>query len=149
MTRKLLLATAVVALMTAGALAQTVNNAPQNSPAGVADQTKQAPRTGDTSQVGGTPSANTKGLQSQMQDPANRDAVTIAPEQRTKIKQYVVQNKVKPYTMRERLAVGTTLPAGVELYSVPNDWGLGLTQYRYIYSGDHIGLVDPSSRRVI
>jgi hypothetical protein len=67
--RKLLLATAVVALMTGGALAQTINNAPQNSPAGVANEVKQAPRTGDSSQVGGTPSANTKGLQSQLQDP--------------------------------------------------------------------------------
>jgi hypothetical protein len=66
MTRKLLLATAVAALVTGGALAQTINNAPQNSPAGVANEVKQAPRTGDSSQVGGTPSANTKGLQSQL-----------------------------------------------------------------------------------
>jgi hypothetical protein len=64
-----LLATAVAALVTGGALAQTINNAPQNSPAGVANEVKQAPRTGDSSQVGGTPSANTKGLQSQLQDP--------------------------------------------------------------------------------
>ena len=61
MTRKLLLATAVAALMTGSALAQTINNAPQNSPAGVGNEVKQAPRTGDSSQVGGTPSANTKG----------------------------------------------------------------------------------------
>jgi uncharacterized protein DUF1236 len=81
--------------------------------------------------------------------PSAGASVTIAPEQRTRIKQYVVQNKVKPYAMRERLAVGTTFPADVELSVVPNDWGPGLTQYRYIYSGDHIGLVDPSSRRVI
>src|ERR1700694_3041373 len=65
MTRKLLLATAVAALMTGSALAQTINNAPQNSPAGVGNEVKQAPRTGDSAQVGGTPSANTKGLQSQ------------------------------------------------------------------------------------
>ena len=68
MTRKLLLATAIAALMTGGALAQTINNAPQNSPAGVGNEVKPAPRTGDSSQVGGTPSANTKGLQSQLQD---------------------------------------------------------------------------------
>jgi hypothetical protein len=76
-------------------------------------------------------------------------AVTIAPEQRTKIKQYVVQNKVKPYAMRERMAVGTTLPPDVQLVPVPNEWGPGLTSYRYVYSGNDIGLVDPSSRRVI
>jgi hypothetical protein len=75
--------------------------------------------------------------------------VTIAPEQRTRIKQYVVQHNVKPYAMRERMAVGTTLAPDVELAVVPNDWGPGLTQYRYVYSGSSIGLVDPSSRRVI
>jgi hypothetical protein len=69
MTRKLLLATAIAALMTGNALALTINNAPQNSPAGVGNEVKQAPRTGDSSQVGGTPSANTKALQSQLQDP--------------------------------------------------------------------------------
>ena len=74
-------------------------------------------------------------------------AVTIAPEQRTRIKQYVVQNEIKPYPMRERLAVGTTVPADVELFAVPNDWGPGLVQYRYVYSGNSIGLVDSSSRR--
>ena len=76
-------------------------------------------------------------------------AVTIAPEQRTRIKQYVVQNKVKPYAMKERLVVGTTLPADVELVTVPNDWGPGLVQYRYVYSANSVGLVDLSSRRVI
>jgi hypothetical protein len=49
--------------------------------------------------------------------------VTIAPEQRTKIKQYVVQQKVKPMTMKERVVVGATLPADVELMTVPSDWG--------------------------
>ncbi len=56
------------AVLTGTAMAQTVNNAPQNSPVGVQDQMKQAPRTGDTSQVGGTPSATFKGKQSQIQD---------------------------------------------------------------------------------
>jgi Protein of unknown function (DUF1236) len=76
-------------------------------------------------------------------------AVTIAPEQRTKIKQYVVQHPVKPYAMRERMAIGSTLPPEAELYAVPNDWGPGLGNYRYVYSGNTIGLVEPSSRRVI
>jgi hypothetical protein len=75
MTRKLLLATAIAALMTGSTLAQTVNNAPQNSPSGVGNEVKQAPRTGDSSQVGGTPSANTKSLQSQLQDPQRQGPV--------------------------------------------------------------------------
>jgi Protein of unknown function (DUF1236) len=81
--------------------------------------------------------------------PSAGATVTIAPDQRTRIKQYVVQNKVKPFALRERMAVGTTLPPDVELSVVPNEWGPGLTQYRYVYSNNYIGFVDPSSRRVI
>ena len=65
---KLAIAVTAAALLTGTAMAQTVNNAPQNSPAGAQDQVKQAPRTGDSSQVGGTPSANSKATQSKMQD---------------------------------------------------------------------------------
>ena len=75
--------------------------------------------------------------------------VTVAPEQRTKIKQYVTQQKVKSVTVKERIAVGTTLPADVELQTVPGDWGPDLGRYRYVYSGDDVVLVEPSSRRVI
>jgi Protein of unknown function (DUF1236) len=76
-------------------------------------------------------------------------AVTIAPEQRAKIKQYVVQHQVRSYPMQQRIAVGTTLPTDVELTVVPSEWGPGLGGYRYVYSGNYIGLVEPSSRRVI
>jgi hypothetical protein len=69
MYRKLLLAAAAATLMTSAGLAQTINNAPQNSPAGAADQTKQAPRTGDSSQVGGTPSGNTRAVEGQAASP--------------------------------------------------------------------------------
>lgn len=65
---KLALALMAAALMAGIAMAQTVNNAPQNSPAGAQDQVKHAPRTGDSSQIGGTPSANVKAQQSQVQD---------------------------------------------------------------------------------
>lgn len=75
--------------------------------------------------------------------------VEISPEQRTRIKQYVVKEKVRPVTVRERIVVGATLPAQVELHTVPADWGPGVTRYRYVYSGDHVVLVEPSSRRVV
>jgi hypothetical protein len=42
---KLAIAIASVSLLTGTAMAQTINNAPQNSPAGAGDQVKQAPRT--------------------------------------------------------------------------------------------------------
>jgi hypothetical protein len=66
-----------VALVTGPAMTQTINNAPQNSPAGVQDQVKQAPQVGDPAQVGGPPSANIKGAQSQMLDPWAPRAGTI------------------------------------------------------------------------
>src|SRR4030095_8113291 len=51
--------------------------------------------------------------------------VTIAPEQRTKIKQFVVEKKVQPVTVKEKIVVGATLPADVELQGVPAGLGQG------------------------
>ena len=42
---------------------------------------------------------------------AQTATVEIAPEQRTKIKEYVVKEKVRPVTISERISVGATLPA--------------------------------------
>ena len=75
--------------------------------------------------------------------------ITLAPEQRTRIKQYVVERKVKPVTIKERVTVGATIPADVELVDVPSDWGPDIDRYRYVYSGDNVVLVEPSSRRVV
>ena len=75
--------------------------------------------------------------------------VVVAPEQRTVIKKYVVDRKVKPITIKERMAVGATLPADVELLAVPVYWGPELGRYRYVYHDDNVYFVEPSSRRVI
>ena len=80
---------------------------------------------------------------------AQSAVVEIAPEQRTTIKQYVVKEKVKPITVKERISVGATLPADVELRTVPSAWGPTFTKYRYVYSNDNVYLVEPSSRRVV
>jgi hypothetical protein len=150
MKKKLLLVSALATIVSSAVCAQTINNAPQNSPAGAGDQVKQAPRTGDSSQIGGTPSGNTKAVQGQVQGQRSPNrAVTLAPEQRVRIKQYAAQHPVRPYQAREHISVGTTLPADVELSAVPTEWGPGLSEYRYVYSDNHIGLVEPSSRRVI
>ena len=81
--------------------------------------------------------------------PSAGATLTIVPEQRTRIKQYVVEKKVKPVTVRERVTVGATLPTEVELEAVPGDWGPDLGRYRYVYYGDDVVLVEPSSRRVV
>jgi hypothetical protein len=76
-------------------------------------------------------------------------SIDLAPDQRTRIKQYVVKEKVKPYVAKERITVGATLPADVELHAVPSDWGPSVSRYRYVYSNDRVHFVDPANRRVI
>ena len=75
--------------------------------------------------------------------------VVVAPEQRTAIKEYVVKEKVRPHKLQSRVTVGATLPADVELSPVPETWGPSFRSYRYVYTGDDVVLVDPSSRRVV
>jgi Ni/Co efflux regulator RcnB len=80
---------------------------------------------------------------------AMAQAVVVSPEQRTTIKRYVTTEKIRPYKMQSRVTVGATLPADVELSPVPETWGPSFRSYRYVYTGDDVVLVDPSSRRVI
>jgi hypothetical protein len=81
--------------------------------------------------------------------PLMAQTVVIAPEQRAVIKEYVVKEKVRPYKLQSRVTVGATLPADVDLAPVPETWGPAVRSYRYVYTGDDIVLVDPSSRRVV
>ena len=76
-------------------------------------------------------------------------AVQIEPQYRTKIKSYVTEHKVRPVTTKEKIVVGSPLPADVELEAVPADWGPSLTKYRYVYSNNRVMLVDPGSRTVV
>lgn len=78
-----------------------------------------------------------------------RESVQIEPEYRTRIKSYVTEKKLRPVTTKERIVVGSPVPADVELEAVPPDWGPSLTKYRYVYSNDRVMLVEPGSRRVI
>jgi len=78
-----------------------------------------------------------------------QETIVIEPQQRTVIKEFVVKERVRPVTVRERLAVGAVVPADVELAAVPETWGPRLRSYRYIYSDNHVFLVEPSSRRVV
>lgn len=76
-------------------------------------------------------------------------SVEIAPEQRTRIKEYVVKEKVPRATVRERITVGGTVPTEVELREVPADWGPSVRSYRYYHSDRGVHFVDPANRRVI
>jgi len=75
--------------------------------------------------------------------------IVIEPEQRTRIREYVVEQRVPPVRFRERVTVGAVLPADVDLVAVPETWGPSLRRYRYVYWDDRVVLVEPSSRRVI
>ena len=75
--------------------------------------------------------------------------ISFAPEQRTRIKEYVVKERVAPVTFRERVTVGGKLPADVELRSVPSDWGPSVSKYRYVHSDNRVYFVEPSSREVV
>lgn len=119
-----------LAIVTATAIASQAYA--QSSPAMKED-------TGSTVNTQGAPGARAG-------QPANP---TISAEQRTRIRQYVVQHNVSPVTVRERVAVGATLPADVELRAVPSEWGSDLGSYRYLYSDNRVVLVEPSSRRII
>jgi hypothetical protein len=76
-------------------------------------------------------------------------SVNIEPEQRTRIKEYVVKQKVPRVAVRERIGVGAAVPADVELREVPEDWGPSVRRYRYYHTDRGVHFVDPESRRVI
>ncbi|HEX2552725.1 MAG TPA: DUF1236 domain-containing protein [Microvirga sp.] len=80
---------------------------------------------------------------------ATTGAVTIQPEIRTKVKEYVTTNKVKSVTAPSGFTVttGAVLPEAVEIQSFPAT--VGVTQYRYAVVGDQTVLVDPGSRRIV
>ena len=75
--------------------------------------------------------------------------ITFAPEERTRIKEYVVREKVPRTVVRERVTVGSSVPADVELRAVPSDWGPSVSRYRYYHTDGGVHFVDPADRRVI
>src|SRR3978361_935624 len=76
-------------------------------------------------------------------------SIVVEPGQRTRIKEYVVKQKVPRVAVRERYRVGTTVPPDVELREVPEDWGPSVRRYRYYHSDAGVHFVDPDSRRVM
>jgi hypothetical protein len=76
-------------------------------------------------------------------------SVEINPEQRTRIKEYVVKQNVPRATIRERVRVGAPVPTDVELREVPADWGPSVRSYRYYHSDSGVHFVDPANRTVI
>lgn len=65
--------------------------------------------------------------------------IQIGPKER----EYIIKEG-RSVTYDGPIAVGTVLPADVEVYSVPN-----VTTYRYAVVNDRRVIVEPSSRKII
>ncbi|HEY8381400.1 MAG TPA: DUF1236 domain-containing protein [Microvirga sp.] len=79
-------------------------------------------------------------------------SITFTPAQETTIRQYVVKEKTSPVTVKERVTVGATLPADVELQTLPSDVVTDIPSvrsYRYVSTDAGIAIVEPSSRKVV
>lgn len=77
--------------------------------------------------------------------------LTIEPAHQTIIKQYVVKEHVRPETVKETVAVGTTLPEDVELQPVPSAWSTvpEVRSYEYFDWNGKVVFVEPKTRRVV
>lgn len=69
-------------------------------------------------------------------------SVTLQPEMRTKVKQYVTTSKPKSVAVPSGITVrqGVKLPETVEIQAFPAE--VGVTQYRYVVLGDQTVLVN-------
>jgi hypothetical protein len=80
------------------------------------------------------------------------DTVTIAPEHRTIIKQYVVKEHVRPVTVKENVTVGAVVPEDVTLEPVPSAWVSSVPEvshYDYFDWNGKVVFVEPKSRKVV
>lgn len=78
--------------------------------------------------------------------------LTIQPEQRTVIHDYVVKERMQPARIRERVTIGEAIPQDVELQPVPEQIYVkvpSVKRYEYFDWDGHAVFVDPDSRKVV
>ncbi|HEY1613661.1 MAG TPA: DUF1236 domain-containing protein [Rhizomicrobium sp.] len=83
---------------------------------------------------------------------AQDETLTIQPEQRTVIHDYVVKEKMRPVQVQEDLSNGTAVPTEVELQPVPEaiyEKVPAAKRYEYFDWNGRIVFVDPDSRKVV
>jgi hypothetical protein len=78
-----------------------------------------------------------------------RPPLSLEPQQRTVIREYVVQRHVPPATVSREVVVGQPIAREVELQPVPQEWGPQVRPYRYVYANDRVMFVDPATRQVV
>ncbi|MBV9570554.1 MAG: DUF1236 domain-containing protein [Alphaproteobacteria bacterium] len=78
--------------------------------------------------------------------------LTIEPAHRTIIKQYVVKEHVRPVMIKEKVAIGSVLPADVALQPVPDEWTTTapeVREYQYVDWNGKVVFVEPKTRKVV
>ena len=132
MSKKLILASAILALLTpVGTYAQSSGGAAAGAATGAVGGAVVGGPVGAA--VGGVAGAIVGGL---------------AGQQEPQFKQYVVTQKAPSYTYKEEVRVGAVLPqSGVTYYEVPAEYGV--KGYRYTVVNETPVLVDPGTRRIV
>lgn len=131
MRTRILAATAVLALMSAPAFAQS----------GAGPATGAATGAVGGAIVGGPVGAVVGGA-------AGAIVGGLAEQQQPRFRQYVVTQGRPSYRYQEDVRVGAVLPSnGVTYYEVPDEYGV--QNYRYTVVNDQVVLVDPGSRRIV
>jgi hypothetical protein len=84
--------------------------------------------------------------------PDTTGSITFTPSQETEFRQVIMRNPAPVVTVKERVIVGATLPAEVELAPVPTEIVTevpAVRSYRYVRTDAGIALVQPETRRVV
>lgn len=72
---------------------------------------------------------------------------SISAQDRTYVREYVVENRRPSVRVQGDVAVGATLPQQVAVY--PVEGNAAFSNYRYTYVNDRAVLIDPATRRVV
>jgi len=75
-------------------------------------------------------------------------AVEIDPAHQATIENYIVNKNIPPAPVKGSISVGSTLPADIEIRSVPASWGPSVAKFSYAYAGNRVYFVWPSTRKV-
>ena len=75
-------------------------------------------------------------------------AVEIDAAQRATIEDYIVNKNIPPAPVKGSISIGSTLPADIEIRSVPAGWGPNVSKFSYAYADNRVYFVWPSTRKV-
>ena len=88
----------------------------------------------------------------QTQTVVTEEPLTLTPVQRQTIYRTIVRERVAAAPPTVEYRVGTRVPAGVELYSVPEAVAVevpAIRRYKYMTVNNRVVLVDPATSQVV